>query len=888
MAKVVVANPDANRIIHEIDVDFGDLRTLKEPIHVVQYDNRTPLIETHLFQNGEVYTIPEGASCNIRWRKPDNLFCYNPALGCNSERNTLYFEITSQMTLSYGDTFPIVEIELDNSIVGSSVIPVVIERNPIQQGDIESTIEYITAKEYAERAEAAAKASTDAKEKAEAAQRASEAARDLSQAAQRASEAARDLSKQYSEDSKVAKAGAEAAQKLSEAAQKLSEAARDKSNEYATKSESYAHGKTGSRPGEDADNSETYKDQAEAAKAKAQELANHMDSALEEQYTQLVNYFNTEINKLIGGAPPEMLDTIAELAQAYQNNKNLIDQITQAIGGKADDEEFTSHIQNTTMHTTTAEKTKWNGKLDPTGNGSNLTNTFTQATTRANLSTGEKLATSLGKIAKWFADLKNIAFSGNYTDLTGAPTALKNPKALTFAGSVTGVYDGSEAKTITITMPTIPTALKNPKALKFTGASTATYDGSTEITVNIPSTSSAATTAEKLKTPRGFQTNLASTAKVNFDGSADNIHGVTGVLPLANGGFGNTTGTAQYLASHFIAANTDLNNLTTPGFYYCPYDATVATLGNRPTTNAFGMIVNTHAGLNQLLIEYMTSGFKIYTRNEYHSNWSSWVRLYTTIDKPSASDVGALPTNGKAASATVADKATTATTATTATKLVKPIVFSQEDSSPSNGIFVSTSQIYGNEGTIGEILMHLFPGSMLLETTISGDIQGSAELEREVDSANVTHYKYANGFFRANFKFVKYHFHLVTSGYNGQGFAVSNRCDTASGKIFGILMTTGGPSNYDMALRIDMSMFNDEVLSRDFARSVQSYVNSKNFLISVLYLNGGSLKISRFYNISSVSGYKEELIIVIAITDTNMGLNQSTPKLILFSFGKID
>ena len=30
------------------------------------------------------------------------------------------------------------------------------------------------------------------------------------------------------------------------------------------------------------------------------------------------------------------------------------------------------------------------------------------------------------------------------------PTALKNPKALTFSGAVTGTYDGSEAKTVNI------------------------------------------------------------------------------------------------------------------------------------------------------------------------------------------------------------------------------------------------------------------------------------------------------------------------------------------------------------------------------------------------------------------------------------------------------
>lgn len=50
------------------------------------------------------------------------------------------------------------------------------------------------------------------------------------------------------------------------------------------------------------------------------------------------------------------------------------------------------------------------GKLDKTGNGSNVTAAFTAATTRSNIATGEKLSVLFGKIAKWFADLGSLAF----------------------------------------------------------------------------------------------------------------------------------------------------------------------------------------------------------------------------------------------------------------------------------------------------------------------------------------------------------------------------------------------------------------------------------------------------------------------------------------------
>nr|DAF24208.1 MAG TPA: collagen I alpha 1 [Caudoviricetes sp.] len=57
-----------------------------------------------------------------------------------------------------------------------------------------------------------------------------------------------------------------------------------------------------------------------------------------------------------------------------------------------------------------AKKVDISGKLDKTGDGSNVTAAFTAATTRANIATGEKLSTLFGKIAKWFADLGSLAF----------------------------------------------------------------------------------------------------------------------------------------------------------------------------------------------------------------------------------------------------------------------------------------------------------------------------------------------------------------------------------------------------------------------------------------------------------------------------------------------
>ena len=74
----------------------------------------------------------------------------------------------------------------------------------------------------------------------------------------------------------------------------------------------------------------------------------------------------------------------------------------------------------------------------------NQSPTFTEAATRANITSGETLSTLFGKIKKFFADLKTVAFTGSYTDLSNKPTSMQNPNSLTLTmnGSATN-YNGS-------------------------------------------------------------------------------------------------------------------------------------------------------------------------------------------------------------------------------------------------------------------------------------------------------------------------------------------------------------------------------------------------------------------------------------------------------------
>ncbi len=67
--------------------------------------------------------------------------------------------------------------------------------------------------------------------------------------------------------------------------------------------------------------------------------------------------------------------------------------------------------------------------------------TFIQSTTRTNIESGETISTILGKIKKVFADLKLIAFSADYNDLSNTPEI---PPAVSVKGNAEAFYRTGE------------------------------------------------------------------------------------------------------------------------------------------------------------------------------------------------------------------------------------------------------------------------------------------------------------------------------------------------------------------------------------------------------------------------------------------------------------
>lgn len=137
-----------------------------------------------------------------------------------------------------------------------------------------------------------------------------------------------------------------------------------------------------------------------------------------------------------------------------------------------------------------------------------------------------------------------------------------------------------------------------------------------------------------------------------FTGATTSAAGKIGLVPAPAAGYssrflrGDGTWVSEtslcYHGQLSIPSNANLNDYTTPGWYYCPSNATVGTLSNCPASRAFSLRVYTHAGTNQVLTTYIPSDdLRIYIRNYYNNEWSDWYRIYTQVDMPLASTTSA-------------------------------------------------------------------------------------------------------------------------------------------------------------------------------------------------------------------------------------------------------
>lgn len=114
--------------------------------------------------------------------------------------------------------------------------------------------------------------------------------------------------------------------------------------------------------------------------------------------------------------------TLEQYTDTADGNKKKF-RLTTSYKNKVDGAEQTTNKTSSVTSSSTATQypsslAVWNAIKD----FATKVQTFTQASTRANIESGETISTIFGKIRKWFADLKTVAFSGSYNDLGDKPT----------------------------------------------------------------------------------------------------------------------------------------------------------------------------------------------------------------------------------------------------------------------------------------------------------------------------------------------------------------------------------------------------------------------------------------------------------------------------------
>lgn len=160
MSKVTIYSPPSAAQVKNCTADF-DLRRAPVPINLVQFDKTIQILAVALYKGGTAYKLPEDAEANVRMGKRNNLYIYNPVLGCNEGRTLVYVAVTPQMTTQDGVFYPILEVLADGGVAGTSPLQLVIQRNPVQEGDLEDTSEAQTLADLASQAAASANAAAD-------------------------------------------------------------------------------------------------------------------------------------------------------------------------------------------------------------------------------------------------------------------------------------------------------------------------------------------------------------------------------------------------------------------------------------------------------------------------------------------------------------------------------------------------------------------------------------------------------------------------------------------------------------------------------------------------------------------------------------------------------
>ena len=150
-------------------------------------------------------------------------------------------------------------------------------------------------------------------------------------------------------------------------------------------------------------------------------------------------YTDTKIAALVNGADSTM-DTLGEIANAFTENKTVVEALDEAIGSRALNSELTSHTSNKSNPHSVTKSQVGLGNV-PNVATNDQTPTYSDTTTFTTLTSGEKISVALAKIKLAITNLINhITNKSNPHSVTKSQVGLgnvENKSSETIRGEIT-------------------------------------------------------------------------------------------------------------------------------------------------------------------------------------------------------------------------------------------------------------------------------------------------------------------------------------------------------------------------------------------------------------------------------------------------------------------
>ena len=357
-----------------------------------QGDKATRYIRVQLMNNGTEFQIPDDVMLIANIKKPDGKFCYNE---CAKQDNRVMVQLTNQALAAAGTAYCDIEMRDENGelILSSAVFTIEIEQSMRDERAIESSNEMTF----------------------------------LDRKVQKYIDDMLETKKMVILTEEGIKL-AEAARVVAEEAREREEGIRDKNEEGRIAAELERGRQEGIRQSQEGERQEETGKAIKGAKD-ATEDANEAAEECRDATQRAKDVLEDK----------EHLDATLEEAKGIKEEVSQIR--SDVVGAKGFVETHLADTDN--PHNATKEQVGLGNVPNVPTN--DQTPTFSQAAARENIKSGEKLSLIFGKVMKWFSDLKAVAFSGSYNDLSDRPGIGNGKITIRQGGEVKGSFTTNQS-----------------------------------------------------------------------------------------------------------------------------------------------------------------------------------------------------------------------------------------------------------------------------------------------------------------------------------------------------------------------------------------------------------------------------------------------------------